>query len=360
MPCPDRLLTPQSRGLKSVRKSISTYLFLLLLSTFIILLLFFIGFKIWVGSQFNKDGNLLLVVYPDSWRLYEITKSKLIVWDYDLSKQKSDRTVAGEMIRATRLKNGNTLILDPELNAVYEVNKARKIIWRCEQLKDGDTVVSNLSYPSSAQRLPNGNTLIADTDNGRVVEVTRGCRIVWKYICSESDSHVVPTRALKFPDTRVGMLVSTHTGFEYREVEPSSNRIVRKVDLEKFITPQAGILENKHILIALPFAGAGAIELDTLGRIVWRFEPEVGVLTPAKGTLERWKTPRVYDVYPTYKKNLFIYTQHGTLEVTPAKEVVWKLSADEGIKNILGIKFFKKGIEDPFNAFRSLAGIVQH
>jgi hypothetical protein len=339
-----------------MRKNLGTYLLLPFLLIFVILFLFFIGFKIWIAHQFNKDGNLLLVTYPDPSKLYEITRSKIVVWEYDLSKEKSHREIA-EAIYATRLKNGNTLIVDPEVNSVYEVDRSKKVIWRCDSLTDDDTMASRLSRPLGAQRLPNGNTLIIDTRNSRVIEVTKDCSIKWKYICSQNDSSIVPISAFEFSDDLLGIILSGHSRFEYVEVELDSNRVVKRIDLKKYRTPKEVILSNRHIMLALL---SEAIELDTLGNIVWRFEPTFNMFKTLPKRSGRFKRPLVLDVYPTYGKNIYIYTDYGILKVTPSRDVIWKLSADEGIRDVFGIKFFQKGLGNPYARLYHLAGVIEH
>jgi hypothetical protein len=333
---------------------------------FIILipLLFFLGLKIWIKQQYNKDGNLLLIAYPDPLILYEITKSKMVVWEYYLSKQGEWRG-GYQMIYATRFKNGNTLIFDPGAanNKIYEINRSKEIVWRCDELKKDDTLVSHFSGPTSAQRLPNGNTLI--TGDSSVIEVTGDCRIIWEHICVQNDSFAYPSTAFKFPDNKIGILVFVHSGLEYWEVDYSSNQVVKKIDLEKYTTSSAVILPNKHILVAaIPFIGAKnpiAIELDTLTNIVWRFEPGEDIFDLRKNRWGDEIKPYAFNVYPTSKMNFFIdYLNCGTIEVTPSKEVVWKLEDDESLRDILGIKFFGKRLNDSLYRTYEVAGIVQY
>ena len=104
----------------------------------------------------------------------------------------------------------------------------------------------------------------------------------------------------------------------------------------------------------------GAIEIDTLTKVVWEFNSEEDIFDIAKDFREHEKKPLVIDVYPKYKKNVFIYTNQGIIEVTPLKEIVWKLEADEGLKDILGIKFFRKGLNNYHFRMYHLAGIVEN
>src|SRR5437899_2612557 len=72
--------------------------------------------------------------------------------------------------------DGNTLICASTEDAVIEVDKDKKVVWRYE-----------LPFPYLATRLPNGNTLIS-SGNGYgsptgffVIEVDKDGKTVWKY-----------------------------------------------------------------------------------------------------------------------------------------------------------------------------------
>jgi len=94
----------------------------------------------------------------------EVDKDNKVVWEA--------RNMNGPC-SATRLENGNTLVVQMYAGQVVElVATGKSTVWSAQV---------PLVSPCSAQRLPNGNTLIAD--NNGVVEVDpSGKEIRWKHL----------------------------------------------------------------------------------------------------------------------------------------------------------------------------------
>ena len=107
------------------------------------------------------NGNTLVAEYYAS-----------MVSEYDFKeKQRKWQTPrVGYPISCQRLENGNTLIASNQ--GVFEVNKEGKDVWRAN--------VAGL-MPWRASRLDNGNTLIIDMRRGSVIEITSNqkCEKVW-------------------------------------------------------------------------------------------------------------------------------------------------------------------------------------
>ncbi len=108
-----------------------------------------------------ENGNTLVAEYYAS-----------MVSEYDFKeKQRKWQTPrVGYPISCQRLENGNTLIASNQ--GVFEVNKEGKDVWRAN--------IAGLQ-PWRATRLDNGNTLIVDLRRGSVIEVTTNqkCEKVW-------------------------------------------------------------------------------------------------------------------------------------------------------------------------------------
>jgi hypothetical protein len=101
-------------------------------------------------------------------RVLEVTPGKQIAWSYTRLR---DNPHLVNAYSASRLPNGNTLIVDRRADFVIEVTPDKRLVWQYgatpNSLQPG-----SLFDPFSAQRLSNGNTLIVDNRGGtRVIEV---------------------------------------------------------------------------------------------------------------------------------------------------------------------------------------------
>lgn len=108
-----------------------------------------------------------------------------IVWQYgtpgvpgsapgQLLKPRSPQRLPGEA--------RHTLITDADAHAVYEVDRAGRIVWRFGVVGHaGRPSAGRLQDPTYAERLSDGTTLIADTGNGLVVRVNASGEVVTSY-----------------------------------------------------------------------------------------------------------------------------------------------------------------------------------
>jgi len=135
-----------------------------------------------------KPRRLLIA---DNTRLVETTGSKPSwVCTATLSPQRGQSFVGEELRRpfsrpakATRLANGNLLVVDTGNNRVVEMDRSGRVIWPLdpygyEYYTSPDNHNLRLSRPADAHRFiiptaggPEYHTTIADTGNGRVIEV---------------------------------------------------------------------------------------------------------------------------------------------------------------------------------------------
>ena len=132
-------------------------------------------FEPWT-AQLLDNGNVL-IADRYSVGVIEITKSRRRVWSYE----KSDNPVLARVFSAQRLDNGNTLIVDRDADFVIEVTRGGDIVWQYGVQRQGEGITAEeatlsagwLWDPYHATRLPNGNTLIVDNREPatRVIEV---------------------------------------------------------------------------------------------------------------------------------------------------------------------------------------------
>ncbi|ABO51608.1 hypothetical protein Dred_3106 [Desulforamulus reducens MI-1] len=138
------------------------------------------------GIQANSarglaNGNILVADSgapgaPYVPRILELNRDGKKVWEYVLP------SLAYAPRYAERLSNGNTLLVLPF--EIREITQQKKIVWQYGLGKPGKTgQPGTLVRPVRAHRLGNGNTLIVDRGhykNGKVFEVTPGKKVVWQ------------------------------------------------------------------------------------------------------------------------------------------------------------------------------------
>ncbi len=117
------------------------------------------------------NGNTLITDsgapgYPFKPQVIEVTPQGKVVWSYEFkSRAEAPRY-------AERLSSGNTLVVTPR--EVIEVSSTGGKVWSYNK---------GLVNPVKANRLDNGHTLIIDQglNGGKVLEVDKAGKIVWEY-----------------------------------------------------------------------------------------------------------------------------------------------------------------------------------
>ena len=177
-----------------------------------------------------------------------------------------------------------TLLTQDGWPRIIQIDLAKNLVWDYDATtlnrKEGDSKVEVHAY----QRLANGNTLIVESGPGRIIEVTPGKTIVRE----------IPLQVSK---------PSPH----------SDTRLVRQ-------------LENGHFLVAHE-ADQIVKEYDAAGAVIWEFPVPLFGKAPAGGHGPEAFGGKCFAAIRLKNGNTLISTGngHSLLEVTPAKEVVWKL-----------------------------------
>lgn len=146
-----------------------------------------------------RNGNILICDENNS-KVYEITKSHDIVWEYYCDKPAN---------YATRLSNNNTLISCSN-HIVKEVNSHYDVVWSFgEENKPGNDN-DHLAFPEYSIRLKNGNTLITDTKNSRVIEVNHSKEIEWSYTGFGLTKLITPNFSHRLKDGHTYIVHTNH------------------------------------------------------------------------------------------------------------------------------------------------------
>ncbi len=181
------------------------------------------------------------------------------------------------------LPNGNLLTQDG-WPRVIEINLAKEIVWEYDATttnrREGNGKVEIHAY----QRLPDGSTMIVESGPGRVIEVDPGKRVLRQF-----------PLAVSKPNPH------------------SDTRLVRRLD-------------DGHTLVAHE-ADQTVKEYDAAGKVVWEFPVPLFGREPAGGHGPEAFGGKCFAAIRLKNGNTLIATGngHSLLEVTPEKEIAWKL-----------------------------------
>ncbi|HEV8608168.1 MAG TPA: PQQ-binding-like beta-propeller repeat protein [Tepidisphaeraceae bacterium] len=224
----------------------------------------------------SADGHRFLVADYSTKRIAILDPAGKIEWEYRIS----------DLHDLHLLPSGNVLFQTTMTHLLEVDPKTNKIIWEYDAQKmndDGKKVEVH-----AFQRLPDGKTMIVESGRARIIEVNKEGQIT-KLIRLKVDHP------------------STH----------SDTRLARK-------------LETGHYLVAHEADGK-VREYDANGAVTWEYEvplfdkPKKGGHGPESWGNSLFSALRL----PTGNTLIATGNGHGIIEVTPAKEIVWRLSQDD-------------------------------
>jgi len=243
-----------------------------------------------------------------------------IVWEYALPSHLRRYTNPGFDVEL--LQNNTVLFVLPG-KGIYEINRKGKIVW-----SHLDKKVSH-----DADRLPNGNTLYVfgnddKKSDAQVKEVNPKGDIVWSWYAKDEFDKSPYSNAHRQGWTHtnaVTRMANGNTLISPRnfnclvEVDPKGKvvRIIGKEYLERQHDPE--ILPSGNILVANHQKPHEALEIDAQTEaIVWRYP------------IRKRKAWPVRDADRLPNGNTLITGTTVLIEVTPDKEIVWRLK----LKNV--------------------------
>lgn len=192
----------------------------------------------------------------------------------------------GAIHDAHLLANGN-ILTQQGFQRVVEIAPDGKVVWQYDSSKMNGNEGQRIEV-HAFQRLENGLTMIAESGAGRLIEVDKDGKI---------------QKEVKLKRNKP----NAH----------SDTRLVRKI-------------ANGNYLVAHEADGA-VREYDAAGKVVWEFEVPL-FDKPKKGGHgpEAWGNS-VYSAVRLANGNTLIGSGngHSVLEVTPAKEIVWKVEQND-------------------------------
>jgi hypothetical protein len=265
--------------------------------------------KAWEGTTLFADNH-----DPARPRIVEVNMGGEVTWEYDLPEELKTFINPGEDVEL--LPTGNLLVLFPR-KGVYEITRGKEVAW-----KYLDPKVSH-----DADRLPDGNTLIAfgagDTpEDLQVKEVNPRGEIVWSWRAKDAFN--------REPYLGISNEGWTHTNAVTRLpngntlVSPRNFNLLVEVDRSGKVvrTIGEGLIESQHdpevqpdgnILMINQALPMSAIEMAPNGTIPWRLVIPDPNAYPAR------------DANRLPNGNTLVTGVDRILEVTPDKELVWRL-----------------------------------
>lgn len=186
-----------------------------------------------------------------------------------------------------QLQNGN-LLFQLNWTTVVEVRpEDRSIVWKYDATQRPENAGKKIEI-HSFQRLKSGNTMIAESGSSRIVEV-------------DQDGQIVHTVAL-----------------QVRKPHPHRDtRLVRQLD-------------NGHYLVC--HEGEGTVrEYARQGEVVWEFAVPLFGRQPAPGHGPEAFGNQCFSALRLENGHTLISTGngHSVIEVTPQKQIVWKLEQND-------------------------------
>lgn len=195
---------------------------------------------------------------------------------------------------------------------------------------------TNVSAIHDAHVLANGNILYQDGWT-KIIEVTRDKKKVWEYDAANSNGNAgkrVEVHAFQRLENGLTMIVESGTariievdsaGKLHREVKLKVNRPDAHMD-----TRLARKITNGNYLVAQQFDGI-VREYDPSGKIVWEFEQPLFGKEPKPGHGPEAFGNFAFSAIRLENGNTLIGGGNGhcVLEVTPSKEIVWKIEQND-------------------------------
>lgn len=291
----------------------------------------------------------LLIADSGNHRVIEVDPAKGVTWQYGNTGnrlgggQGSAPNQLNEPASATRLPNGNTLIVDAGNHRVLEIDLLGTVVWtfKPQGVKGG----IGIRDPQLARRLETGNTLVAGRQG--VCEVDPALTIAWEYhllppggpskspgVRSAADAPMAPT-----PAARVAAEsdVPIQLPNRFLQADRDTHRIW-EVDRQKQIVWQytglgvagsdrsqldrphhAKRLRNGNTLVT-DTGHHRVVEITQQSKIIWEF----GQFGKLGGGGKQLANPRSAERLTNGNTLIADQSNRRVIEVTPAGEVVWQ------------------------------------
>ncbi len=292
------------------------------------------------GKACNGTTLFADKISQDNPGIVEVDMEGKIIWEYRLPDELKEYIVPGMDVK--RLPNGNTLFVCPR-SGVYEVNKAGNIVWSHK-----DNKISH-----DADRLPNGNTIYVfgaddQKQDAQVTEINKDGHVVWEWHVNEhldeltyNPLHLVGGFTHANAVTRLpnGNTLITLRNFNCLVEVNKKGDIVKTIRKDIISSPHdPELLCNGDILVACQPSHTTKqtpIPVNEFknGRPMFypvlQFNPETTEINWLL-TLDNLETRGIVtDADRLPNGNTLLLTTLQIIEVTPKKEIVWRLKVNK-------------------------------
>lgn len=272
------------------------------------------------------DGHLLL---PDAdrHRILELDGNRQITWQIARDLLQGELPVELQSpYDATRLANGNTLVVDNQANQVIELTPRGRPFWEVPQSDAYPEVW--LHRPVRAVRLDGGHTLIVDRGRHRVIEIDRQFELKWQY--GQTELPGISPGALCYPSD-VQRLSNGHTLItdmgNHRVIEIADGRIVWQYgnpdnlpqggdgrEDGRLSQPKSAWRNESGVTVIVDSGNNRLLLINQAGQPIWEYDttadPDVRIEQPLRA-------------FTLPSGNLVILGRDRLVEITPGKQVVW-------------------------------------
>jgi hypothetical protein len=297
--------------------------------------------KAWPGTTLLPDNHI-----PGKPRIIEVNMEGEIVWEYPVPESLSQFTNPGFDVE--ELPNGHILYVLP-CNGVYEIDRTGKVVW--------SYLTDKISH--DADRLPDGNTLFVygamDTEeDAQITEITPAGKVVWSWHAADcfggppyadiQDEGWTHTNAVSRLDNGNTLVSLRNFGF-VAEIAPDG-QVVRTIG-EGLLSYQHDpvMLEDGSLLLADHSQPQRAAIIDTqTGEITWQFS---------------MPNQLVRDANCLPNGNILITGASVIAEVTPEKEIVWRMKLNTKFEKeqAAGMGFYKAERVVPLGEYPAVTAV---
>lgn len=219
---------------------------------------------------------------------------------------------------AWMLENGD--VLATETVGVTRFDKDGKVLMRY-------TAVNRKSEIHACQPLPGGGVLVAESGPPRLLELDAAGKVVKEIAVKDithADPHLQMRAVRKNAKGEYGIISSAEMRVLMLNADGSTRTIIDLTKLPQDIGRKHAhgfaFLDNGHILVSTSYGGC-FVELDAGGKLVWSLTPKD---VPELGLKYAAGIQRLANGNTVCTASM---SPFPIFEVTPSKQVVWKLPA---------------------------------
>lgn len=238
------------------------------------ILLFFTGLQPF--ATFAEDSNRLVLAAEAGKQVALANAQGEVLWKRNIRQ-----------VHDLHMLENNHIVVNDGWPLIVELNLAKEVVWSYDSATSNGNKGQKVEV-HAFQRLPGGVTMIAESGPARIIEINREGELLKQIPLQVSEPH-------PHLDTR----------------------LVRKLENGDYLVCHEGDETVKRY--------------DPTGKVIWAFQVPLFGKERAKGHGPEAYGAKTFGAIVAQNGNYLITTGngHGVLEVTPEKEIVWRLTQNE-------------------------------